>query len=324
MILDFNKVKEISFGTQEIIERAGWFEFRRFLDEQAQPYLDIDRSDHYLKTGATASVRLSFSTDAEQISFTYNPEWGSSRMFCNLDVLENDNLTGHYVLRFCQNKLVHAFSKGVKKVEIYLPWSCKMQLRDIELVGATFVKGEKRSRKSLAFGDSITQGYDTRHPYQSYINLMSKAFDSDVINVGIGGDVYSPLVISKMDVMPVDYITVAYGTNDWRNLPHADFVKGCEDFYKELTSKYPTTKIFTILPIWRICPFERNEDGKSLDDARDTIKQIVSQYKDIVVINGKELISHSSEIFFDKVLHPNEQGFVEYAINLVKEMKKHL
>ena len=59
MRIDFDKIKEITFGTQEIIERAGWFEFHRFLENQAQPYLDIDRSDHYLKTGASASVRFS-------------------------------------------------------------------------------------------------------------------------------------------------------------------------------------------------------------------------------------------------------------------------
>ncbi len=325
MFLDFNKIKEITFGVQNVVEKGGMVEFRRFTQNQAKCYLDIGRNDHYLKTGSPAGVRFSFSTDAEQISFTYIPTYGSGRIFGKMDVLEDDELTGHYVLPFCENKFVHTFKKGQKKVEVYFPWSCQMRISEVELKGATFVKGEKRKQKSLAFGDSITQGYDSECPSNSYVSLMSKVFDSDVIDMGIGGDVHFAPIIRNMEVLPADYITVAYGTNDWRLVNYIDFVKCVEEFYKELIEKYPTTKIFAILPLWRVCNnIKVNDDGKTLDDYREKIKEIVSKYKNVVVINGKNLITHAPELFEDKVLHPNDAGFKEYATNLVNEMKKYL
>ena len=174
MKLDLQKLKEITFGTQSIIEKDGYFFFNRFLENQANCYLSKN-PDLFIKTRATASIRFSLITDADSISFDYDTDSGSSREFANVDVFENDILTGHYDLTIDKkDSFNHNFSKGEKKIEIYFPWSRQLFIKNVVLENATFINAKSRKLKSLAFGDSITQGYDAIYPSNTYMNIFSK------------------------------------------------------------------------------------------------------------------------------------------------------
>ena len=73
--------------------------------------------------------------------------------------------------------------------------------------------------------------------------------DADEINKGVGGEKFSSLFLEHADGITVDYITVAYGTNDWNKLTYEELLSNCRDFCKRLSDTYPQAEIFVISPI---------------------------------------------------------------------------
>ena len=54
---------------------------------------------------------------------------------------------------------------------------------------------------------------------------------------------------------------------------------------------------------------------------REFIKKVALQYDNVIVIDGYDLVPHDTELFSDKRLHPNDDGFKYYAENLIKAIK---
>ena len=174
----------------------------------------------------------------------------------------------------------------------------------------------------LVYGDSITQGYDSTTPARSYAMQLVRALDADARNKAIGGEVFCPeLSKVKNDIEP-DYISVAYGTNDWSRIPRADIKKNARQFYLNLRENYPGAKIFAITPIWRK-DYQR-EDRYDFMAISAIINESVKDIPNVVVIEGFDLVPHKEEYFADLRLHPNDEGFKYYAENLIAEIKKHI
>ena len=58
-----------------------------------------------------------------------------------------------------------ALGKGNKRIRIVFPRAVALILKNMELKNATHIRAVKKREKVLfAYGDSITQGYDTLHP----------------------------------------------------------------------------------------------------------------------------------------------------------------
>ena len=107
------------------------------------------------------------------------------------------------------------------------------------------------TEKLLLFGDSITQGYDSADPARSYASRLTDALCAEGINKGIGGERFYPALATLRDDFLPDYITVAYGTNDWSSSAPEVFQTDCRAFYENLRALYPDVKIFAMRPLWR-------------------------------------------------------------------------
>ena len=213
---------------------------------------------------------------------------------------------------------------GKKTVKLVFPWSVEPVVKAIELKGATFVNPVKKSKKLLVYGDSITHGYDALYPSKSYAELMAEAFDAEIVNKAIGGEVFCPeLSDFKADFVP-DFITVAYGTNDWNHVATAEeFEKNCRGFIENLIKNYPCIKIFALTPIWRDV---NGKDDKfcKFDELDGFMQKIYADYDAVTCISCRHFVPESSDYFADLTLHPNDKGFSHYAKGVVGELKKHI
>jgi hypothetical protein len=92
-----------------------------------------------------------------------------------------------------------------------------------------------------------------------------------------------------------------------------------EEYYERLIGIYGNEiPILCITPLWR----GDSEDGlPTLIAYCEKIKKIVSQYKNISVVEGMKLVPHLPEYFLDN-LHPNCLGCEWYGRNLVEEIRK--
>ncbi len=327
MKLNIEKIKEITFGTAYISKENNSVQFHRFTREQENAYF-VRSADLYKKTFATAGVFMEFRTDSKKISLAGVAINGSSRNFYAFEVFADGALVKTFNENFEQRADRHEFAfaaelgEGIKTVKIIFPWSVKADISAIELDDDAFVALVKKEKTMLIFGDSITQGYDAAIPSNSYATKLTHALSANAVNKGIGGEFFwSELAGMKDDISP-DYITVAYGTNDWRAQPKEAFEKNCLGFYENLRKNYPDSKIFAIAPIWRT-NFADPEKAYPFSYTEEYLRKISDDIQGMYVINGFNFVPHDPELFSDRYVHPNDRGFEYYANALLEKLKEY-
>lgn len=336
MKLTIDQIREVCQGAVRIEEKAEGIHFYRFTEEQEELYRVRSR-DFCEKTFATAGVKLCFETDSTSLFLKINVTPGSSRSYFSVDVMVNGECIG-YVDNFVEEDMPAAYTtvncpmgefskefslgQGIKKLSIHLPWSMALELRECSLDDGASVKPVRPRKKLLAFGDSITHGYDALRPSNRYVAKLAAKLGAEEINKAIGGERFFPALAEAKESFSPDYITVAYGTNDWSGIELSEFRENCSAFYSALVRNYPEAKIVAIAPIWRKDSTPARRCGEFYQIAEE-IRTATKDYPNIVFAEGYDLVPHEENYFADLRLHPNDAGFECYAQNLWEQVKKH-
>ena len=266
------------------------------------------------------------------ISFCLTENYFSVDVFADgkpvgyIDNYEGADFSGNYTtLELPYGAFSGAFDlgKGEKTVSVYLPWALGFVLEAFELDDGATVIPVRREKKLLVFGDSITQGYDARRPCMRYAGLLADSLEAEEFNKAIGGEVFFPELAALKDEFEPDYISVAYGTNDWGKVSAEHFERCCEEFYRNLSTNYPNAKIFAITPIWRKDIADWPERGP-FERVPARIREVVAELPNVTLIDGWEFVPADETYYADLRLHPNDEGFAEYHKNLWNEIQKHL
>lgn len=341
MKISFELIKKITSGAAYVTEEANGVTFHRFNKAEEEMYKELDvirkRTDS-LRVMTPAGVKLSFITNSKTIKMTADLSFSSRRFFA-FDIFENGNLLTS-ITSFKESELPFEYSilnyelgrfeesatlsDGEKEVTIHLPWSAKMENFNLFIDdGASIIPAEKPTKKIMLYGDSITQGFDALYPHRRYAAKLAELLGAEEFNKAIGGEVFNPLLAThKADFTP-DYITVAYGINDWLDDREASFKTDAREFYLRLSNNYPDSKIFAITPIWTSeCNAERKVGSFSF--VAEHIADITKDLPNVTVIKGGDLVPHYTDLFADLFLHPRDAGFDFYAMNLYNEIKKHI
>ena len=334
MKLSHSQIKEISVGTAYVTSENDRTVLHRFTKAQEKFYKTVC-DDFYNKCFATAGISLDFYTDSKYLELKVFVKQCSSRRFLSHTVFVDGKPVGSLDARFEDTGVLNSaylekiFTLGCnsesRRITVFLPWSFSSEICELNLEdGATLAPVTKKI-KMICFGDSITHGYDAKEPQNTYATTVAAEFYADARNKGIGGERFRPdLAAQKDEDFEPDIITVAYGTNDWSIEPSRElFERNCEGFYSELARNYPNAKIFAIAPIWRK-DHERITNVGEFAYAGDFIKRVAAKHHNIIFVDGYSFVPQNPELFGDKFLHPNDEGFAYYAENLIKEMKTYL
>ncbi len=335
MKLDLSQIRAITLGAEEVTLENDGFHFYRFNRRQMEYYQASSPNDFYIKCFATSGVQLRFSTDSENLHLDLDVTPGSSRTYFSVDVFVNgnmldsiDNLTDHLPQDYTTVKLpLGAYSKtfdlgkGSKDVCVYLPWSVCVVLKDLILDDGAKILPLKPKHKLLAFGDSITQGYDAKHPSNKYITRLAGALDAEECNKAIGGEEFCPAIVEAEEGAAPDYIVVAYGTNDWSHSTRESLIRRCEAVYTTLREKYPNAKIIAMTPIWRL-DWQLDKPVGPFHDVEQIIRKAVANLENVSVIRCFDLVPKDINYFADLRLHPNDAGFDHYFRNLYQAVSK--
>ena len=334
MKLSFNQIKEITTGAVLVKEEDGMISLKRFTQEQEELY-KVTNQDFYNKTFSTSGIKFLFKTDSKSLFLKLKTMLSSSRKYFSVDIFVDGKPIG-YIDNFSNIELpqnytqmefpLGDFSKkfqlgeGKKTVCVHLPWSVKTFIEEISIDDNAFIEGIKPKKKLIAFGDSITHGYDALRPSNRYVAKLADMLGAEEFNKAIGGERFFPELAELTDAFVPDYITVAYGTNDWSGIDQETFKNKCKDFYTTISQNYPQAKIFAITPIWRKDMNEYRTFG-SFEEVEKNIKNAVKSIENITVISGFDFVPKDEKYFADLRLHPNDNGFECYAENLYKEIK---
>lgn len=325
MIIDYSIIKKITFGAEEIIDINGVYEFYRFNHDELNAYKNNKDENIALKTTSASNIRFSFITNSETLKFKCKFSKSSSRKFAYFDLYENNNLKGHKGSEdYSDNFIDYEFSlsDGEKHIELYFPWSVGVNIKDIVLDDNSYIKPVNRNGNILFYGDSITQGYDAHYPSLSYSNQVSRFLNMDSVNKGIGGEIFFPELLDCASDNEYDKVFIAYGTNDWNSCEYDEFINNFKSFINKANKIYCNSSIYVISPIWRVD--ENNEVKMKIKnyEIHNIMENICKDYKNITLINGRDLTPHYFSFFEDEYLHPNDLGFSIYANNLYKILSK--
>lgn len=330
MKLEYELIKTLAFGVEYVKTENDKIVFSRFT-EQERNALSYGKDNSF----STAGVRIEFETDSKYLKIATsvkesNPD---GRNFYSFDVYRNGSMVGqiknfnsmpqypYKKYNIADRQKSFCLKPGLKHICIYFPWSVQGMVREIELDDGAIITPIRKPRKVIMYGDSITQGYDAAKPSLSYASRLADMLDADVINKGIGGSVLMPeLTKHKGNILP-EFITIAYGTNDWRGSDFEDFKNRSHTFCENLVNNYPNTLIFVIAPIWRADNNEIHKLG-SFSVVADTLKQIADCRNNLCFIDGFGFIPKDTVYYRDSYLHPNDEGFELYANALIKELHK--
>ena len=322
MIFDEKLIRETVSGIVDITVEHGYFCFHRYSESQTR-YYEAANWDYYRKTYATAGVRFDFVTDATEFSFDYELHYASSRLFYTFDVFVDGKLfssIGEDKPSSMDSRFEVKLPAGEKRFTLWFPCMYAVFVKNVEADG-TFVRPVTYPKTLLAIGDSITHGYDARNPSNAYPSIIAREFDINVINQGIGGDVYHEGNLGDgIGFMP-DFVTVLLGTNDWSGRKHDHFMSSLENYYLLLDDLYPEVPKAVITPIWRGDERRITSVGK-FKDVGGIISREVRKYRSATVIDGTKMIDHKAELFSHDLLHPNDSGFVNLASKLCPEIKR--
>ena len=325
MTLDFNTIIPAIRGTAKILEDNGRLRLCRFTDAQTEAYKNYS-SDFYKKTKATAGVRLEFSTDSTSLTLKGEVVSSSSRKFYGFDVYADGSLVSH-VRGAVEAEYVDytvTADLGVnkaKKITVYFPWSAQANITSLELDDGASFEPVTRPYKMICFGDSITHGYDALNPSFSYASRLADALRADHINKGIGGEVFFPTLAELKDSIEPDYITVAYGTNDWSKTQKDVFEKNSKLFYEALSKNYPNAKIFALAPVWRKNYTLTTKPIGEFSNVAKKLSEIAESLPNVTFIDCFDFIPHEEQYYIADVLHPNDAGFYHYAAEVYRAIK---
>ncbi|MBE6702418.1 MAG: SGNH/GDSL hydrolase family protein [Ruminococcaceae bacterium] len=325
MKLTLQDIRAIVHGALDVREADGKFVFTRFTDRQQAHYDEI-KPDFGVKAHATSGVRLEFVTDAEKFSFDYHTKIASSRVFYYFDVFVDGVMMqhfGHDKIKEATSTVTVKLPEGKHRVAVYFPCLAEARIYNVTLDDGAILEPVQKSRRMLCYGDSITQGYDAQYSSQTYANLIADKLDAEMINQGIGGEIFRPeLIDPELDFEP-DIITVAYGTNDWSGQERERTVNNANAFYAKLRATYPNAKIFAITPIWRADDDRVTKVGTFAQGVQ-IVRDAAAAQDGVVIVDGARMIPHLREVCADKYLHPNDYGFKFYANALHDAIKPHL
>lgn len=337
MKLDLQQIKAVTWGTEQITEENGAFWFNRFTQEETDLYLA--KPDLYCRAKTTAGINMEFTTDAKNLFLQVtNPEKPNYHGFFAFDILvdgalvgqlknfEGEPESGKYYDAIVPTDHPGAsfdLGEGVKKVQIVFPWSVKLGVETMELTDATFITPVKRDKRYLIYGDSITHGSCSLYPSQSYAALITQWLEAEAINKAVGCEVYFPPLAEAARWESPDYITVAYGVNDWCNCTREEFAENCRNFWKAICKKYPNAKKFAMTPIWYPDQTQKGKLGELADVAR-IMGKILAEFPEVILIDCSDFVDRDPCHYGDGWIHPGHTGFGMYFESLKKAIAPYL
>ena len=302
-------------------EENGLISVSRFTDKQLETYKKINEETTFKRAKALAGVKMEFFTEEKNLSFDFICDC-FCRDWLGFDVYEDGVLKmtdprdgvceeGHF------EYIVE--NPGKVKIEIYFMFSVNLLFKNLSFGEIEYIEDEKINY--LALGDSITQGMCTKSASMSYPAILSRMYNLNALNHGVGGYWFDKKSLDKDLPFEPDIITVAYGANDmmmsYRNGKDAGFVKEkAGEYLKEVINIYPESDIKVIIPIWMACEKEDELIKAHFTAVREALIELCDELG-LYYIEGLKLVPNDVFYYYDRpAVHPNDAGFLHYAINL--------
>ena len=324
MELTLSQLKSITLGTLEICAEEDGFHFYRMTPAQAAAFAQANAT-FAPKCLATSGVRLDFYTDSSQFSLSWHKALTTTRKILYFDVLVDGDLALQCGTNDCSVRKDGGFSlslpEGTHHLQVFFPTLTVPVIRSVTLDDGASIIPHTPAKRILIHGDSITQGYDAKHPSACYASLLARHYDAELLNQAVGGACFNPEVVEHVGTF--DFVLVSYGSNDWSKKDATAFKADAVAFMDRLNELYGHIPRFYVLPVWRGDINEKPNTAGDFMECRQILKQIAISHG-IQPLDDFDILPHDTHLLSDGYLHPNDQGFVPYAEKVIALLSPYL
>jgi lysophospholipase L1-like esterase len=222
-----------------------------------------------------------------------------------------------------QGEIFQADESKERELVLWLPHLCEVQIERLEIEKGATLRPVASTMKWVALGDSITQGFVTSRPAETYPARVARALNLDLYNMAVGGSVTDANLAAAAKTVDADLITIAHGINDYiSNKDAATEATRVAKLLLRLRHLRPHAAIVWITPIpYHTMMDEPNKAGLKMADYTRIIREQAQKVGGVSLIDGSTLVPDEAQWFVDNA-HPNERGHELYARNLVVQLKR--
>lgn len=333
-------------GVLDVYQDGDGYRLKRVTDAQTAHY-EACNDRWPLRAHCNAGATLVLKTNSKILDVSFSVVMGA-RQYLGLDVeVDGAVLRSVYIKDFDRpaeititnnaQGLAHVIAQGdgaftvrlfafedqkERTVCVYLPQSVELSFTAVTVDDdASVTPVQQPERNVLCLGDSITQGMDSLSPMTAYTTQLARLLDAELLNQGVGGHIFDVASFDSSLSYDADWVTIAYGTNDWNgNKTVVDIQKNVRDYLEAVTARYPSIPVYVLSPIWRVIGNEARNGGTLWDFSR-VILETANAFTNVMCVDGLTLMPHQEHLLPDGT-HPNDEGFLHYALNLYRAIEK--
>ena len=323
-MMDGQKIRAFFHGIVSLREESGELLPLRLTERQLERYGGIPYCPFRY---ATAGVCLKFISTAKTLLFTYRTgsvwEWWENGKAC-FDIYENGMLRDFYPAEAGEETHIIQFDRKDRGAEseftIYFPHNAEVRLCDVDFGNAVPVP--EAERRFLILGDSISQGLMGNSASFCYTAQLARFYDAELLNLSVGGECFDETALDpQLPYSPTDVI-VALGTNDAAIIADYDKVVANMTRYLDRVSVlYEGCRLYVITPPYLMNAEAEGAKQYELQCRISEMIRIEAEKHGIRVLSGERAVPHHSRFFSDSA-HPNDLGFSQYALYLIRELEK--
>lgn len=204
-----------------------------------------------------------------------------------------------------------------RRVRIWLPCLRGCMVRDVYCDG-TFIRPVAHRKVLLALGDSITQGFVADDPAFAWPSLLAQRLGLDVVNQGVGGQVFQPgSLLGLAGSVDVARIVVAFGENyRYESCIARRVSRDVRSYLLEVARLWPQVPTCVLTPFWHDEEASPSRSNSCFDQVPSFITAHSAPHDQMVVIDGLDLLEHDSALMADGYEHPGERGMRQIATRL--------
>ncbi|MBR2682317.1 MAG: SGNH/GDSL hydrolase family protein, partial [Atopobiaceae bacterium] len=201
-----------------------------------------------------------------------------------------------------------------RRVRIWLPALRGCAVRQLWGNGSFFEPVE-RHEQLLVIGDSVAQGFVTGDPALAWPSLLAVSLGIDVVNQGLGGQVFQPssLVGLSAYVNP-SCIVVALGEN-YRYEPcrHRPTARDVRNHLVEVARLWPDVPTYVCTPLWHDEEQSPSHRMSCWRRVPSMIEANAAVHDEMVLVDGLRIVDHDPSSFSDVHGHLNADGAAQVA-----------
>ena len=178
----------------------------------------------------------------------------------------------------------------------------------------------------LAYGTSITHGFDAEGPHLTYVAQTARHLGADLVNLGVGGAAHCEATLA-------DYMA---GREDWdiaslalsvnmMAFSMAEFSERVRYMVNTVAGANPARPVacITLYPFSRDWGIETEEEcGGSAEEYRQALRDAVADcpHDNVHLIEGPEILTDITGLTAD-LIHPGDNGMIEMGRNLAARLR---